>query len=127
MAVLNIGYCEGAGKAGSSDDWLDRRPVPIFGPFLYNAAGDGRLVSNTADIIGADKIEIPAEALAVDALIFVKVISGSAYVITGIWSGAADNIAAGQGEHISEGFSTPIEIGRTPAGVMHTHLLIFGA
>lgn len=126
MAVLNIGYCEGAGKAGSTDDWLNRKQVEIFGPFLYNAAGDGRLVSNTANIIGADKIEIPAEALAVDALIFVKVISGNAYVTPGIWSGAGDNIAAGQGAHISEAFAFPMEIGRTPAGVQHTHLLIFG-
>lgn len=126
-AVLNISYCSGAMLLGREGERVQRHSVDACGPVLYNAAGTARLVSDTGSITGADKVAIPDEALAVNALILVIVKSGSAYVIPGLWADSGDDIASGEGQLLTEGQSIPLEIGRHPDGTQHTHLLIFGA
>jgi hypothetical protein len=125
VTVINIAYTKGTGVAGATDDKFVRRAIPIMGPILYNAAGNARLVGND-DITAAEKVQIPAEALAANALVEITVVgAGGIYVTTGLTGDA--NIAAGGGRYLAgDGQSLSLEIGKTPAGVQHTHLLLIG-
>jgi hypothetical protein len=121
MATANIAYCRGLIVAGANDGGQRRVSAQGFGQPLYNAAGSSRLCSNV-EITTAAKIAIPAEAMNAEALIRIGMVTGGAYVITGMESDT--NIAVGQGIHIGERDVDALEIGMTPAGERHTHLLV---
>ena len=123
MATANIAYFRGTGAGATWDGTVGRSPLPMLGPLLYSEAG-AQLASNV-EVTTAAKIAIPAEALAVGALIEISMVSGGIYVTTGVE--ADDNIAVGGGRHRGEGQALQLEIGRTPAGVQHTHLLVIAA
>lgn len=91
-----------------------------FGPVLYNTAGTARLANYATVGLTKAEIAIPPEALAQGAIAKFFARAAEMHVLTGM---SGDALVAGGGMAVGAGDWVPLQIGFTPAGVQHTHIL----
>lgn len=110
--------------AGASDGAVNRSVRDAPGPELYNEAGTARLASLEDVGTSVERVEIPAEALEANAVAMVAARIDELWVTTGL---VTDDLAVGGARNLPAGRSMPVEIGSTPGGVQHTHILAIKA